>query len=69
MKSMDIILLSFFGFASAFCLMFSSHKKYYEKTVSEQGEKSAIRVFRLIKLGGYILGAVFLCYLALIIFA
>jgi hypothetical protein len=68
MNGMEIVLLLFFFLASVFCLFFSSQKKYYQRTVLDQGEAAANRLFKQIKVGGYVLGTVFLLYLVLVIF-
>jgi len=68
MSIMDIGFLSFFALAAAFCWCFSNHKGYFDKTVAQQGEAAAKRLFKYIKWGGYTLTTVFLLYLALIIF-
>ncbi len=67
MTVIDVILLAFFMVATAFCFYFSYNKKYFEKTVAAQGEEATVRLFRWIKIGGYVLGAVSATYFVLVL--
>ena len=53
MENFAFMLISFI--LGILFIWFSQHKESYKKTAAVQGEESANRKFRLIKLGGYLL--------------
>ncbi len=52
---MDIVFLLFFLLAGIYVFFFSHSKDKFEKTVAIKGEKSAKKLFFLMKLCGYLL--------------
>ena len=52
---MDLAILLFGTFASITLIFFARNERYYQKTVEAYGNKFAEKIFKTLKIGGYLM--------------
>ena len=66
---MDRAVLIYAMLVSIIFIWFSKNQKYYKKTVDSYGKIFADRIFRVIKLCGYLMLSGSVCFLIIIVYS
>ena len=64
---MDFAVFLFATFGSISLIFISKNRKYYQKTVEAYGDQFATKIFRTIKIAGYLMLVGAVCMIVLIL--